>query len=161
MRGFTLVELVLVLVLVGALSAAGLSLFARTSDYTARTARDVLLNIGLLAQQRALGTVGSANDNQVTLKVVQTADEWQFTVSQKITDNASATTTAYDTQTVERAGATLSINNSTLANGATYTLTLSAKARLANRVLFTFTGNNTTHVCFSTTGFPYPLACQT
>lgn len=73
--GFTLVELITVLVLVGILSSLGIGLFAERSAYTALLARQQLASAVSLAQQGALA--GNAGDSLI---IAQSGDELTFTV---------------------------------------------------------------------------------
>ncbi|MFL1484810.1 Tfp pilus assembly protein FimT/FimU [Marinobacter sp. LN3S78] len=54
MEGFTLVELVMVIILIGVLSALGIGLFARSSSFSPLLATQQLESATLLAQQAAL-----------------------------------------------------------------------------------------------------------
>ena len=77
MPGYTLIELVVVLVLIGVLSAYASSRFASTSDYSARVLNDQLLVSLRLAQQTAMGRTAS----QVSLTIAPDsvgAGQWQF-----------------------------------------------------------------------------------
>ena len=48
-RGFTLIELIMVIILIGVVSAAASSLFTRTSNFSAVAARDQMIAIATVA----------------------------------------------------------------------------------------------------------------
>ena len=59
-RGFTLTELIIVIVLIGVISAAASSFFSRTGAFNAVAARDQLIAMAMLAQKRALADAASS-----------------------------------------------------------------------------------------------------
>jgi len=75
--GFTLVELVMVLVLIGVLSALGIGLFARSSAFSPLLATQQLASATLLAQQAALAGNPS---NLVTFSRNSSSDELELDV---------------------------------------------------------------------------------
>lgn len=140
--GFTLVELVIVLVLIGVLSALGIGLFASRGAFSPLVASQQLASATLLAQQAAL-----AGHPGATLTVAQTADAFRFTVG--------AGTLGARVFEVPRAGASLS--------GASLPLTLSFTpfGALASGapVALAFTGDSSYPVCISGLGAVYAGAC--
>ena len=73
--GFTLIELITVLILIGILSILGIGLFAERSGFTPLLATQQLASAVSLAQQSALaGSVGTSVD------IAATNDELTFTV---------------------------------------------------------------------------------
>src|SRR3989338_6526784 len=98
--GFTIIELIMVIVLIGILSVGARSLFFSRDSYAGFLARDQLVSAALLAQQQALGM--SAINNPVTLVVANTGTDWTFTVSK------SGALTTY-TSTQESGASTLAI----------------------------------------------------
>jgi|SRR5690554_4912864 len=72
-RGFTVIELITVLVLIGVLSALGVGLFARSAIFSPLLATQQLASATLLAQQAALAGNPS---NSVTIR--QTSNAFEF-----------------------------------------------------------------------------------
>ena len=77
-RGFTLVELVITLVLIGILSALGIGLLASPSTYSAGAARDQFVSTALLAQKHALA---GGPSNSVNFSYEQIGSELIFRVA--------------------------------------------------------------------------------
>ncbi|MBW0149339.1 type II secretion system protein [Marinobacter arenosus] len=141
--GFTLVELVTVIVLIGVLSALGIGLFAGRSAFSPLLATQQLSSASLLAQQAAL-----AGNSAGRLTINQTADNFEFTVGSG-TPNARIFA-------VERAGTTL--------NGAPLPLTLTFNARGevvgGGNTNLIFNGENAYQTCISSLGAVYAGGCQ-
>ncbi|MDX1818755.1 MAG: type II secretion system protein, partial [Marinobacter sp.] len=142
-RGFTLVELVMVLILIGIVSVIGVGLFTSRSAFSPLLATQQLASATLLAQQAAL-----AGNPAGSLTIDQTSDEFRFTVG-------SGTS-------ISR---TFSINrNGTSLNGASLPLTLNftplGALASGSDVALTFTGESTFQTCISSLGAVYQGACQ-
>lgn len=75
MRGFTIVELIVIIALLGILSAVAISRFGNTQTYYDLQLRDQLISIARLAQQTAL----NRNDQNVRLRLSRPGD-WLFEV---------------------------------------------------------------------------------
>jgi MSHA pilin protein MshC len=143
-RGFTLVELVMVIVLIGVLSVLGIGLFASRSAFSPVLATQQLASATLLAQQAAL-----AGNSASSMTLVQTADEFQFSVGAG-TGNAR-------TFALPRDGTAL-----TVAGGLPLTITfdgLGAPVSGANLELV-FDGDSTYRSCISSLGAVYAGGCQ-
>lgn len=141
--GFTLVELVMVLILIGVLSALGIGLFASRSAFSPLLANQQLASATLLAQQAALaGNVAN------TLTVEQTSDEFRFVVGGGA--NASAFTIAREGTSLAAPG------------GLPFTLSFNAEGAPASgsNVQFTFTGDSTFQTCLISLGAVYAGSCQ-
>ncbi|WP_416398955.1 prepilin-type N-terminal cleavage/methylation domain-containing protein [Allohahella sp. A8] len=76
--GFTLVELVLVLLLVSALAVLGVGLFSNTSSYATLALSDQIISQARLAQQVALGRHGSSSTQ---FSVSSVDDQYVMTVT--------------------------------------------------------------------------------
>ncbi|MDI9246676.1 type II secretion system protein [Marinobacter sp. CHS3-4] len=142
--GFTLIELVMVIILIGALSVLGIGLFARSSAFSPLLATQQLASATSLAQQAAL-----AGNPAATLRIEQGASDFVFTVG--------AGSGNPRVITLPRESTTLSV-----AGGLPLNLTfneLGAPASGANLSL-TFSGDASFQTCLSSLGAVYRGACQ-
>ena len=154
-NGFTLVELVMVIVVISLLSYGGISLFTSQSAYSGFVAKDALISQSLLAQQVALGSAGVANP--VTLTVaVDAGDNWVFTLQKSGVSNPNAVS-------VESSGNSMQIDGVTFSSGGsrTFTWTNGAELTPATNHEIRFTGTNAFRVCLSAQGYAYEssVAC--
>jgi MSHA pilin protein MshC len=149
--GFTLVELVMVIILIGVLSALGVGLFAGRSAFSPLLVTQQLSSATLLAQQAALA--GNA-DNSVVIK--QNADNFIFEAAQKQFK-------------LERAGSTLSYQIAgggfTTVSATGLTVGLDRLGRIASpsarqNIDFRIAGDTTYNLCLSSLGAVYRGACQ-
>lgn len=147
-KGFTLVELVMVIVLIGILSYGASSLFASKSSYAEFIAKEQLISQGLLAQQVALGM--SATPDPVSLVISRNGAGETFFSLNKVGQPALL-------ESLDSSLASPLIDGSALANGASYTFTWSSKGELADNTNHEvrFVGDNTYRVCFSASGYVY------
>lgn len=147
-KGFTLIELVMVIVLIGILSYGASSLFASKSTYTEFLAKEQLISQALLAQQVALGM--SATNNPVSLIISRTGSgQTSFRLVK-----------AGQTPMVEQLDNNLAsplIDGAALANGSSYTFTWNSDAALSDNANHEvrFVGDRTYRVCFSASGYVY------
>jgi len=153
--GFTLIELVMVIVLIGILSYGAASLYSSRDGFAGFIAKDQLISSGLLAQQVAMGM--SATANSVSLKVERRSsdDFWVFTLTKV---GLSPVVFSQDSS-----GSSISVDDTTLSAGASHTFTWNSNASLSdgdNHHVY-FVGANTFRVCFSASGYVYEsqVAC--
>jgi prepilin-type N-terminal cleavage/methylation domain-containing protein len=153
-KGFTLIELVMVIVLLGILSYGATGLFASKSTYTEFIAKEQLIAQALLAQQIAFGM--SATNNPVSLRISRSAGgETSFSL-----------TKTGQTPLTEILDSSLNsplVDGATLANGSSVTFTWNSQASLADNTNHSvaFVGAKTYRVCFSASGYVYEstVAC--
>lgn len=150
LRGFTLVELVIVISLIAILSATASGLFLQTDRFATLGAREQLVSTAILAQKKALANVVSGSP--VSLTVSQSSTEWQFTVSQG--------GAAFEPRRAERAGASLVISGSNLADGASVSISFDENAETGASTQFSFVADNSHSLCIADSGFSYIGTCQ-
>lgn len=158
--GFTLIELVMVIVLIGILSYGAASLYSSRDGFAGYIAKNQLISSGLLAQQVAMGM--SATDDPVQLSVgVELVDGnnlWTFRLTKVNPDpDPMASDFELDPVTQDASGGTLIIDGATIGVGAAQTFTWNSNASMsdgANHHVY-FIGTNTSRVCFSESGYVY------
>lgn len=147
-QGFTLIELVMVIVLIGILSYGASSLFASKSTYVEFLAKEQLISQALLAQQIALGM--SATNNPVSLVISRSgAGETSISLIKQAQPPMQ-----------ERLDSSLSsplIDGVALANGSSHTFSWNGEAALSDNANHEvrFVGDRTYRVCFSASGYVY------
>jgi prepilin-type N-terminal cleavage/methylation domain-containing protein len=167
-RGFTVVELIAVLALMGILAATAMSRMVGNNAYAPALVSQQLIALGRLGQQTAL----ARQDASVSLDVDQNAGDWRFRVQ---VDDGASSVAAHE----ERA----QIGNTvlTVANGAlTLPLGPAASLHLAfdgvgglvsgnvgatalntdAGVSLTASGDSTSSVCIGSTGHAYRGNCS-
>lgn len=146
--GFTIIELIMVIVLIGILSVGARSLFFSRDSYAGFLARDQLVSAALLAQQQALGM--SAVTDPVTLVVANTGTDWTFTVTK------SGGVRSY-LFTQESGASTLTVDGTALASGASQTFTWDGQGNMSNNTghVFLFAGEYSWRACLSASGYAW------
>lgn len=141
-KGFTLVELITVLVLTGIVSVLSIGLFVGRSAFSPLLATQQLASATLLAQQAAL-----AGNEAGSLSVTEGADDFVFTVGPGTPSEREFR--------MSRNGTGLSVS------GASFPISFSDLGRpdTSGDVLFTFSGNSTFTVCLSSLGAVYGGGC--
>ena len=156
-KGFTLVELVIALVLVGILSALGVGLLVSPGAYSASAARDQFLSSALLAQKQALADTSTT----YALSIRQYEDQWCFHVA--ASSDASCNAGQEGARLAAREGATLQNNPGTLYFRSGQRVDAGGSPLpVGNSVNLTFTGangGNSHSVCVSSSGLAYAGSC--
>lgn len=143
--GFTLVELIVVLILIGIISSLGIGLFTGPSAFSPLLASQQLSSATLLAQQAAL-----AGSEAGSISIGQTSDSFEFTVG--------AGTASARVFGISRKGTTLSTSEGNLPLSVAFNA-LGAPIAGAN-VQFVFSGESSYSVCLSSLGSVYAGTCQ-
>lgn len=149
-RGFTLVELVLVIVLLGILSAVGMSLFARSDAFSALAARDRFIAFAHVAQKRALADSGISSP--LILSITQSSSSWTLSLSQNSNVLVS--------DTLERGSMTLAMNGTTMTNGQQIQVSYGRDGSTGQNRQWLFSGDYSHPACLTSTGFIHAGNCQ-
>ena len=152
--GFTMIELIMVMVVLGILSASASGLFSSKSTYVTFIAKDQLISMSLLAQQAAL----AQQKETIVLCITQTSDEWVFEVHK--TNCSTSGADLYVQSKVERENAILLQDALAFVSPQTFTYNKSASLSGGNNILFLFDGDSDQEVCLSSTGYAYSGVCQ-
>ncbi len=152
--GFTMIELIMVMVVIGILAASASGLFASKSTYVTFIAKDQLISMSLLAQQAAL----AQQKEVIALCITQTSDDWVFAVHK--TNCSTSGTDIYVESTVERESATLLQDALAFVSPQTFTYNESASLSAGSNIQFLFIGDSDREVCLSSTGYAYSGVCQ-
>ena len=153
-RGFTLVELVIVLVLIGIIGAVSVGLFASPGTYAAKAARDQFVSSALLAQKQALANAGS----DTSLTIEQTSEQWGFTVQQNGTEPELNCDDA-DFRCADRKQAELIIDSTSFSGSREFEFNDDGRLVSSNPVELEFVGTSKHMACLSSLGFAYPEEC--
>lgn len=147
--GFTLVELVMAIMLIGILSYGAASLFSSRDAYSGFIAQKQLISSALLAQQVALGT--SAVNNPVSLSVSVQGSRWVFSLNKTGAGNPEPIV-------VDASGGSVAVDGVNLVDGASQTFTWDGDANLSPAVNHEvrFSGTTIARVCLSASGYAYP-----
>ncbi|OUS06748.1 hypothetical protein A9Q81_02375 [Gammaproteobacteria bacterium 42_54_T18] len=150
--GFTMIELIMVMVVLGILSVSASSLFSSKSNYVTFIAKDQLISMSLLAQQSAL----AQQQVVIVLCVSQTSDDWVF----EVRESSCSTGDVFVESTAERESATLLQDALPFVSPQTFTYNNAASLSGGNNIQFLFVGDSDREVCLSSTGFAYSGVCQ-
>lgn len=140
--GFTLVELVMVIILIGVLSVVGIGLFTSRSAFSPLLASQQLSSAILLAQQAAL----AGNMTMRNVNISQSGDSFIFDVG------------SGPRFEMERAGASLAISGAPLP----FTVIFDKRGFPADGMerQFIFAGDSIYHICLSPLGAVYQGKCE-
>ena len=156
--GFSLIELVMVMIIVGVLSAIGAGRFADSQSYDRRAILEFWLGSLRQAQQVAMAR---AADNQLALQLQASATEWQVSVS-----GGSGQTLV---QSWPADGLALYQGSSSGADCAgmsqvssTFDIALDGDGNLVSRanLALCIPSDPVIHICLAASGFAYAGLCQ-
>ncbi|UZE95779.1 type II secretion system protein [Alkalimarinus alittae] len=152
-QGFTVVELVMTLVIIGILSASAMSLFSSRSSYSAFLAKDQFIASAITAQQTALALESSNSPSALTVST--SGGNWVFTVTKEGVVDPLTQITA------DASGGTLTIDGSTLTGSRTFSYNRSGSLTTNTSHVLTFTSDNSHTVCLAASGYAYSPASGT
>ncbi|WP_419813215.1 GspH/FimT family pseudopilin [Bacterioplanoides sp.] len=153
-KGFTLVELIMVLVILGIVSTFAASRFADRQSYSGRAIVNQLLASARLAQQTAFAQSSASN---VQMQVNRSGDQWNFQVLGG--DGLNILLDAGNEQI--RFGTNLSAACSALSN-ASLTLSFNGQGSLVsgqNTRICVVDDNRSREICISSAGYAYEGNC--
>lgn len=153
-HGFTLVELIMVLVILGIVSTFAASRFTDRQSYSGRAIVNQLLASARLAQQTAFAQSSASN---VQMQVNRSGDQWNFQVLGG--DGLNILLDAGNEQI--RFGTNLSAACSALSN-ASLTLSFNGQGSLVsgqNTRICVIDDNRSREICISSAGYAYEGNC--
>ena len=165
-KGFTLIELIIVIILISIVSAIGIGLLSGTDQYSARLASDRWLAGFRLAQRLSLQ---KQNSSQImTVTVTENSESWFFSINQ-----GAFNLSAFD---IEKERVQVRGSESDFINGCDtlplITLPLSlyfsgygdaisaARVQKTANQRFCFIGGSVEEICISPSGYAYEGLCQ-
>ena len=159
-HGFTLIEVVLTLVLIGVLGFASIGLFASKDRYLARTVADQLLSQARLAQQVALATAADSG-SAVNLQLSRTADE----ITSRVNSGDFDSQRSFDANGVV---VSLKTSGTTACGGGSdsdFTLEFDGNGNLTGdhtdlHLLICTSGQLTIPICITPQGYAYEAVCE-
>lgn len=159
-KGFTLIELVMVIILLGLLSFGASSLFSSKDAYVDYLAKERLLTMGLLAQQLALGV--SAQEVQIPGATAPPAgDPAEIQISRSAGGEITFTLLKHQqtvqTYDLESPLPSIAFDGVALSAGTSATIAWDQNANMddeSNHSLV-MTGASTFRICFSSSGYVY------
>ncbi len=161
-QGFTLIELVSVIIILGILSVSAVGLFADKEGFRAAAVKNQLISSLRLTQQLALSRQNLSTATPVSLAISQSGDNWQFNLWDS--DPSGAGNTPYATAEAERGNVTLRFSTtdyasacSSLAQSASYSVNFDGDGNLmgSSPLRICVVGQSTFQICISGLGFPY------
>lgn len=165
-KGFTLIELIIVIILISILSALGVGLLVGTDGFSARVSGDQWLTSLRLSQRLAL--LKQSSSALVSMTVTQSSSDWNISI-----DFSGIQLNSFD---IERNRVNFHSTTSDFASScdalpsATFPLTLyfdgygdlvtSGRTQLSTNTRFCFENGNSEELCISPSGYAYAGTCQ-
>lgn len=143
-NGFTIVELVLVILIIGILSVSAMSLFTSRTTYSTFIAKDQFISSVLLAQQTSLSTQDTIN-----LRIWPNGDDATIEVLRG--------GNMFFQQQIELDGASIRVDGAALAGTITFTFDQLANLTPRDNHILIFDGEKDYTVCLSSSGFAYEI----
>ena len=164
-QGFTLIELIVVIVLISILSAVGIGLFSSTDQYSARLASDRWLAGLRLGQRLSLQKQNISDLVQVTIS--NGADDWNLSI-----DQGSVNLSGFSiekSQLVLRSSTSDFTSACTDLTPTTFPLSFyfngygsfvsATRAAITTNLRLCFAGAQTKELCISPSGYSYEGTC--
>ena len=165
-KGFTLIELIVVIILISILSTLGVGLMSGTDQYAARLASDRWLTGLRLAQRLSLQKQNPTN--LLSISISQSTDLWSVSI-----DQASVMISEFD---IERERLSIHTSTSDFSSGCSAlplmsfpqllyfngygNLVNSSRAQLTENQRLCFVGAQTMELCISPSGYSYEGSCS-
>jgi MSHA pilin protein MshC len=165
-RGFTLIELIIVIILISILSSLGVGLFSGTDAYDARLAGDQWVSSLRLSQKLALLRQNSSE--LLTVTATQTSNEWLILLTQGTTAlndiNISRDRIGLHTSTSDFSSACAALPLASFPiilylDGYGNHVNASRVQATVNR-RFCFVASQTVELCISPSGYAYNGSCE-
>ena len=165
-KGFTLIELIVVIILLSILSAVSIGLFSAPSQYTARLAGDQFITQIRTAQRLALLKQDAVN--VLTLTATQNTGNWIFNVVQGAVtinsfeierDNTNVRTSTSDFSSACSAIPLMSFPFDFYFDGYGNAVT-AGRVQLTTNRRICLESSSTVEMCMSPSGYVYEGSCQ-
>ncbi len=165
-KGFTLIELIIVIILLSIVSALGIGLLSGTDGYAPRVASDQWLS-GLRLSQR-LALLRQDASNLLTLNITQSSDAWSMSINQG--------TNELNRFDIDRNRINMHSSNSDFASAcdvlpqSTFPMAFylngygnqvnASRTQLSVNQRLCFVGTQSIELCISPSGYAYAGSCQ-
>lgn len=165
-RGFTLIELIIVLILVSTLSGLGIGLFSAPDQYVTRLAMEQWLSAFRFSQRLALLKQNPTSILNITF--TQSSESWNASISQATNqldsfkldrDNINVHMSTSDFSSACSTLPLLSFPAAYYFNGYGDAVT-SSSVQLTSNMRFCFVGQESAEICLSPSGYAYAGSCQ-
>ncbi len=153
--GFTLVELVIVMIIIGVLSFVAAPLFFSSQQLASKLVSEQLISQLQLAQRVALGMSNQANP--VSMQINASDATWQLALLKTNPAGGDPLRFVVD---LERGNTAMSVDGNAINSGDTVTFAWDANANLTPYQNYTIRvqGESSQTVCLSAAGFAYRVA---